>query len=44
MKLYGVHISPDMVTSITNNVITKIKAWQNRPLESVYAIIFIDAT
>lgn len=43
-ELYGVHISPDMVTSITNKVIPKIKDWQNRPLESVYPIIFIDAT
>ena len=44
MKLYGVHISPDMVTSITNKVIPEIKEWKNRPLESVYPIIFIDAT
>ena len=43
-ELYGVHISPDMVTSITNKVIPKIKEWQNRPLEKVYPIIFIDAT
>lgn len=43
-ELYGVHISPDMVTSITNKVIPKIKEWQNRPLEAVYPIIFIDAT
>ena len=43
-ELYGVHISPDMVTSITNKVIPKIKEWQSRPLESVYPIIFIDAT
>lgn len=35
-ELYGVHISPDMVTSITNKIIPKIKEWQNRPLESVY--------
>lgn len=43
-ELYGVHISPDMITSITNKVIPKIKEWQNRPLEEVYPIIFIDAT
>lgn len=43
-ELYGVHISPDMVTAITNKVIPKIRNWQNRPLESVYPIIFIDAT
>lgn len=43
-ELYGVHISPDIVTAITNKIIPKIKDWQNRPLESVYPIIFIDAT
>ena len=43
-ELYGVHISPDMVTSITNKIIPKIKEWQNRPLESIYPIVFIDAT
>lgn len=43
-ELYGVHISPDMVTTITNKIIPKIKEWQNRPLESIYPIIFIDAT
>lgn len=43
-ELYGVHISPDMVTSITNKIIPKIKEWQNRPLEKVYPIVFIDAT
>lgn len=43
-ELYGVNISPDIITSITNKVIPKIKEWQNRPLESIYPIIFIDAT
>lgn len=43
-ELYGVNISPDMVTAITNKIIPKIKDWQNRPLEAVYPIIFIDAT
>lgn len=43
-ELYGVNISADMITTITNKVIPKIKEWQNRPLESVYPIIFIDAT
>lgn len=43
-ELYGVHISPDMVTSITNKMLPKIKDWQNRPLKSVYPIVFIDAT
>lgn len=43
-ELYAVNISPDMVTAITNKIIPKIRDWQNRPLESVYPIVFIDAT
>lgn len=43
-ELYGVHVSPDMVTTITNKIIPKIKDWQNRPLEAVYPVVFIDAT
>ena len=43
-ELYGVHISPDMVTTITNKIIPKIKDWQNRPLEAVYPVVFVDAT
>lgn len=43
-ELYGVKISPDMVTSITDKVIPKIKEWQQRPLDNVYPVIFVDAT
>lgn len=43
-ELYGVKISPDMVTSITDKVIPKIKEWQQRPLDTVYPVVFVDAT
>ena len=43
-ELYGVKISPDMVTAITNKIIPQIKEWQTRPLDEVYPVVFVDAT
>ena len=43
-ELYGVKISPDMVTAITNKIIPKIKEWHKRPLDEVYPVVFVDAT
>ena len=42
-EIYGIEISKSLITSITDKIISKIKEWQNRPLESVYPIIFLDA-
>ena len=41
--IYGMDVSPTLVSNITDKVIPMIKEWQNRPLESVYPIIFMDA-
>jgi len=43
-ELYGVKISPDMVTAITDKIIPTIKEWQKRPLDEVYPVVFVDAT
>lgn len=43
-ELYGVRISPDMVTAITDKIIPSIKEWQKRPLDEVYPVVFVDAT
>lgn len=43
-ELYGVKISPDMVTAITDKIIPRIKEWQTRPLDDVYPVVFVDAT
>lgn len=40
---YGVDVNPDLVTHVTDAVIDEMKAWQARPLESVYAIVYLDA-
>lgn len=43
-ELYGVRVSPDMVTAITDKIIPEIREWQKRQLEEQYAIVFVDAT
>jgi transposase-like protein len=42
-ELYGVEISPATVSAITDKVWGLVEAWQNRPLSSVYAIVYLDA-
>lgn len=41
--LYGIEVSATMISNITDQIIPEIKEWQERPLDSVYPIIFIDA-
>ena len=41
--IYGYEISPETVSNITDTVIEHAKEWQSRPLERVYAIVFMDA-
>src|SRR5690606_31257924 len=40
---YGVHYSTSQVSLITNQLLEDIRHWQNRPLEDIYPIIWIDA-
>jgi transposase-like protein len=42
-ELYGVDISPTLVSEITNKVMGIAAEWQNRPLDSIYAAVFFDA-
>ena len=42
-NLYGVSISPDYVSTVTDRVLEDVHEWQNRPLESVYPVAFFDA-
>jgi putative transposase len=42
-ELYGVDVSASTISTITEKVWTLVEAWQNRPLESIYAIIYLDA-
>ncbi len=42
-ELYGLEISPTLVSQITDKIIDLAKEWHNRPLEAVYPIVFFDA-
>jgi transposase-like protein len=42
-ELYGLTVSPATLSAITDSVIEEVKAWQNRPLESVYPFVWLDA-
>ena len=41
-QIYGVHVDPTSVSNITNVLIDSIKEWQNRPLDQVYFVIWMD--
>lgn len=40
---YGTDVSPDFISSVTNEVMDEITSWQQRPLEPMYPVIFFDA-
>src|SRR4051794_36588165 len=42
-ELYGVAVSPDLVSAVTDAVLDEIAAWQTQPLEPVYPLVFFDA-
>ena len=41
-ELYGAEVSESLISKITDDVMDDVKAWQSRPLESVYPIVFFD--
>ena len=41
--LYGITISPSMVSKITDKVLASATEWQNRPLDNIYPIVYLDA-
>jgi len=42
-ELYGIDVSPETISAITDKVWPLVEAWQNRPLAPVYAILYLDA-
>ena len=42
-ELYGVDVSAETVSNITNRILPLVSEWQNRPLESTYSFVFMDA-
>jgi putative transposase len=43
LEIYGVEVSPALVSQVTDAVCADVLAWQNRPLEEVYPIVYFDA-
>jgi putative transposase len=43
LELYGVEVSPDLISTVTDAVLDDVAAWQQRPLDPVYPLIFFDA-
>ena len=42
-EMYSVDVSPDLISSVTDAVMSEVAAWQSRPLESMYPVVFFDA-
>ena len=42
-EMYAVEVSPDLISTVTDAVVAEVTAWQGRPLEPMYPVIFFDA-
>lgn len=40
---YGAEVSPDLISEVTDAVLEEVKAWQERPLDAMYPLVFMDA-
>jgi putative transposase len=42
-ELYGIEVSPDLISAVTDAVLEEVAEWQNRPLDAVFPVVFFDA-
>src|SRR5882672_13772 len=42
-EIYGVEVSPALISSVTEAVMEEVKDWQGRPLDTIYPIVYLDA-
>jgi putative transposase len=42
-ELYGVEVSPSLISEVTEEVMEEVKTWQTRPLDRLYPVVFLDA-
>ena len=42
-QLYGIEVSPTLISNVTNRIMPLIREWQARPLQRTYAVVFLDA-
>jgi len=43
LELYGLQVSPDLISTVTDEVLDEVAQWQQRPLEAMYPIVYFDA-
>jgi putative transposase len=43
LQLYGLQVSPDLISTVTDEVLAEVEQWQERPLEAMYPIVYFDA-
>ena len=43
MEQYGTEVSAEFISSVTDEVMEEVQAWQSRPLETMYPVVFFDA-
>ena len=43
VEMYAVDVSPDLISSVTDGVMSEVTAWRSRPLEAMYPVVFFDA-
>ena len=41
-EMYGTEVSPSLISSVTDAVVDEVKAWQARPLDAIYPIVYMD--
>src|SRR3982751_1031808 len=42
-EIYGVEVSPTLISNVTEAVLEEVRAWQSRPLDPLYPIVYLDA-
>jgi putative transposase len=42
-EMYGVDVSPTLISNVTDTVMEEVVTWQNRPLQTIYPIVYLDA-
>jgi putative transposase len=42
-QMYGVEVSPGLISEVTDAVLDEVRVWQSRPLEAIYGIVYLDA-
>ncbi len=42
-EIYGIEVSPELISTVTDGILSEVKEWQSRPLNELYPIVFFDA-